>query len=325
MTIIKSHAEQSAAIDKSFDTSSHPSTPLRVTKRFVHDNNGAALRRSIVIVCGFVISIVFIGCGSSVTIPSKEESQQKIAEIKPRLDSLVALIDQQTKTLPGGHDLISRTRVSAINMLLSRVANRTLTDIHIDFLPTRPLWKEDKSVFGISYTNFVDVDTGAFNIDLKKFLFTSFTNNTINAQIEIEGIGSIGVSGKYTGVAAHSTPRVHFYLDEEIQFSVSAADSDYIKLVPIPKMVMLKSKVLISLLGWNIPYYKEIPLQATDLIKPVLIPSALRSEIIFPLPAAQYGSQRLEFVKRYLRFSKSSVRANDNGLEYRSNIDFEKE
>ena len=88
---------------------------------------------------------------------------------------------------------------------------------------------------------------------------------------------------------------------------------------------MLKSKVLISLLGWNIPYYKEIPLQATDLIKPVLIPSALRSEIIFPLPAAQYGSQRLEFVKRYLRFSKSSVRANDNGLEYRSNIDFEKE
>lgn len=273
----------------------------------------------------FCSLIIFIGCGSSVNIPSKEESQQKIAEIKPQLDSLAAVIDQQITSLPGGHDLISRTRASAINMLLARVANRTLTDIHIDFLPTRPLWKEEKSVFGISYTNFVDVDTGAFNIDLKKFLFTSFTKNIINAQIEIEGTGSIGVSGKYTGVSAHSTPQVHFYLDEEIQFSVSAADSDYIKLMPIQKTMMLKSKVTIALLGWNLPYYKEIPLQATDLIKPVLIPSALRSEIVFPLPAAQYGSQRLEFVKRYLRFSRSSVRANDNGLEYRSNIDFEKE
>jgi len=275
----------------------------------------------------FLISAVtlFIGCGSSANIPSKEESQQKIAVIKPQLDSLLESINQQTIALPGGHDLISRTRASAINMLLARIANRTLADIHIDFLATRPLWKEEKSVFGINYTNFVDVDTGAFNIDLKKFLFTSFSNNIINAQIEIEGTGSIVVSGKYTGVTARSTPQIHFYLDEEIQFSVSTADSDYIKLIPIQKTVMLKSKVTIALLGWNIPYYREIPLQATDLIKPVFIPSALRSEIIFPLPAAQYGSQRLEFVKRYLRFSKSSVRANDNGLEYQSNIDFEKE
>jgi hypothetical protein len=273
----------------------------------------------------FCSLIIFIGCASSVNIPSKEESKKKIAEIQPQLDSLAASIDRQAISLPGGHDLISRTRASAINMLLARVVNRTLTDIHIDFFPTRPLWKEEKSVFGIGYTNFVDIDTGAFTIDLKKFLFTSFSNNIINAQIEIEGSGLISVSGKYTGVSAHSTPQVHFYLDEEIQFSISAADSDYIKLSPIPKMVILKSKVTIALLGWNIPYYKEIPLQATDLIKPVLIPSALRSEIVFPLPAAQYGSQRLEFVKRYLRFSKSSVRANDNGLEYRSNIDFEKE
>ncbi len=319
MITINVHAEQSAVIHKSFDASQ------LTTLGFTQDGCQSALRRSILLVCGLALSIILIGCGSSVNIPSKKESQNKIVEIKPRLDSLTALIDQQTKTLPGGHDLISRTRVSAINMLLSRVANRTLTDIHINFLPTRPLWKEDKSVFGIGFTNFVDVDTGAFNIDLKKFLFTSFSNNLINAQIEIEGTGSIGVSGKYTGVSAHSTPQVRFYLDEEVQFNVSAADSDYIKLAPIPKTVILKSKVTISLLGWNIPYYKEIPLQATDLIRPVLIPSALRSEIVFPLPAAQYGSERLNFVKRYLRFSKSSVRANNNGLEYRSNIDFEKE
>ena len=271
-----------------------------------------------------LLSVLF-GCSSSVIIPTKKESLQKIAAIKPELDSLTEVIDHQTTTFPVGYDLISRTKVSAINMLLTRVARRTLADIHIDFLATRPLWKEEKKVFGVGYINYIDVDTGAFTIDLKKFLFTSFSSNVINAHVEIEGSGSIGVSGKYTGVSAHSTPQVHIYLDDDIEFFVSAADSDYMQLIPLPKIVMLKSTVTISLLGWNVPYYKEIPLQAADLIKPVLIPSALRSEIVFPLPAAQYGSEKLEFVKRFLRFSRSSVRANDDGLEYRSNIDFEKE
>ncbi|MBI2427342.1 MAG: hypothetical protein HYV29_00825 [Ignavibacteriales bacterium] len=85
---------------------------------------------------------------------------------------------------------------------------------------------------------------------------------------------------------------------------------------------MLKTKVTINLLGWSIPYYREIPLQSDELIKPVLIPSALRSEIVFPLPAAQYGEQRLEFVKRSLDFTRSTVGANNNILEYKSNISF---
>ena len=271
------------------------------------------------------VLVLFFGCGSSMDIPSKEESQSKIALYKQQLDTLDGMITERTSGLPKGHDLISQTRSSAINTLLSRVANRSLADIHIDFLATRPLWKEDKSVLGIGYTNYVDVDTGKLDIDLKKFSFDNFTNNIVNAQIEIEGTGTLKVSGKYTGVSAGSSPQIHFYLDEQIQFVVTAADSDFIRLNPVPKTVLLKTKITINLLGWNIPYYKEIPLETTDLIKPVLIPSALRSDIVFPIPASQYGDQRLEFVKRYLRFSKSSVNANDNILEYRSNIDFEKE
>ena len=268
---------------------------------------------------------MMIGCGSSLNIPTKEESQNKITQFKPQVDTLDGAISIQTTFLPKGHDLISRTRESAINTLLARVANRSLSDIHIDFLATRPLWKEDKSILGIGYTNFIDIDTGKLDIDLKKFLFRDFTNNIVNAEIEIEGTGNLTVSGKYSGVSAGSSPQVHFYLNEQVQFVVSAADSVYILLNPAPQTVMLKTKITISLLGWDVPYYREIPLQVTDLIKPVFIPSALRSEIIFPIPASRYGEQRLEFVKRFLRFSKSSVRANDNILEYQSNIDFEKE
>ncbi|MFA6438940.1 MAG: hypothetical protein WCX28_06520 [Bacteriovoracaceae bacterium] len=272
----------------------------------------------------FFILLLFASCGSSLNIPPIEESRQIIDDSKPKLDSLDMVINVRTRSLPHGHDLITQTRASAVNTLLGRVTNSTMKDIHIDFLPTRPLWKEEKSVLGIGYTNMVDVDTGTLDIDLKNFAFTDVSNNTIYAQLEIEGTGMIKASGTYTGVSAHVSPQIHFYLNEQIIFTVAAADSDYIRLNPVPKTVRLKTKITINLLGWNIPYYKEIPLLTTDLIKPVLIPSAVTSEIVFPIPEARYGSQRLEFVKRYLRFSRSSVRAQNNILEYRSNIDFDK-
>jgi len=270
--------------------------------------------------------LLFIGaCGSSVKLPSKEESDKKIAVLKPELDSLINLIDQRTIQLPKGHDLISRTRMEAINTLLSKITERSLTDIRCDFFATRPLWKEDKSVLGISYTNYVDIDTGSLDIDLKKFRFNGSAKNIIDAEVEIEGSGSIRVSGKYTGISANATPQIHFYLNEPIQFKISAADSDYIQLSPVPKILTLKTKVSISLLGLNLPYYKEIPLQAVDIIKPVKVPSAIKSEIVFPIPASEYSGEKMKFVKRFLRFTKSSVGANDNVLEYRSNIQFEKE
>jgi hypothetical protein len=268
--------------------------------------------------------LLFAGCGSTMNIPSTDDSKRTITVIKPQLDSLDAVINGQTRLLPKGHDLITQTHASAVNALLTNVTNATTKDLHIDFLATRPLWKEEKSILGVGFTNVVNVDTGALDIDLKKFVFTAMTGNTIVAQIEIEGSGVISASGTYTGVSASITPQIQFYLDEQVFFTVAAADSDYIRLNPVPKTVRLKTKTTIALLGWNIPYYKEIPLITTDLIKPILIPSAVAAEIVFPVPAAQYGSQRLQFVKRFLRFSRSSVRANNNELEYRSNIDFEK-
>jgi hypothetical protein len=271
-----------------------------------------------------IFVLLLIGCGSSLDIPPTEESKHSIALMKPRLDSLDRKISAEIQGLPRGHDLITQTRTLAVNTLLHKVTNSTQRDVHIDFLATRPLWKEDKSLLGVQFSNVVNVDTGTMDIDLKKFVFTGISNNTIYAQIEIEGSGFIKASGTYAGVSARVSPQIHFYLDEQILFSVAAADSDYIRLNPIPKTLRLKTKTTITLLGWSIPYYKEILLLTTDLIKPILIPSAVTSEIVFPVPAAQYGSQRMQFVKRYLRFTRSTVRANNNVLEYRSNIDFDK-
>ncbi|MFA6468744.1 MAG: hypothetical protein WCW35_07590 [Bacteroidota bacterium] len=276
----------------------------------------------------FLVSLsagsLLIGCGSSADIPSRNESLTAISLITPQIDSLDSDIMNRTRLLPGGHDLITLTRSTAVNTLLERITNRSLKDIHFDFLATRPLWKEEKSVLGIDFMNYVDIDTGMLDIDLKKFVFTDFSGNNIDAAIEVEGTGTIKASGKYTGVPATVSPQIHFYLNEQIKFAVTA-DSDFIRLIPVPKIVLLKTRVTVSLLGWNVPYYKEISLQIAELIKPVSIPSAVRSEIVFPIPAAQYGDRRLEFVRRYLRFTRSTVRVHNGALEYRSNIDFEKE
>lgn len=265
---------------------------------------------------------LLIGCGSSLSIPSKEESSMKIAETKPLIDFIDASVAVHTDLLPKGYDIISRTKISAVNMLLQRLTDGSKNDLRVDFLQTRPLWREEKSLLGIRYMNHIDVDTGTMTIDLKKFMFANPVENIVNAAIEIEGIGSIRVSGSYTGIAASTGPIVNFYLSDQIPWEVSVADSDYILLRPIPKTVLLKTKITIMFLGWNIPYYREIPLSSTDLVKPVLIPSALRSEIVFPVPAAQFGRQLLSYVHRSLVFTKTSISAKQNMFEYRGNIDF---
>lgn len=272
-----------------------------------------------------LIAIVFLaGCSASLPIPTAEESRAAIAAAKPKVDSLDNFINARSRSIPYGTDLITNTRTSAVNLLLEKVTNRTTKDIRIDFLATRPLWKEERSVLGLTMTNQVNIDTGSFDIDIKRFTFTSINRNTITAQIEFDGGGNIAASGTAAGVSARVQPQVQFYLNEQVFFTVSAADSDYIKLSPVPKTMKLKIKITIDLLGWSVPYYKEIPLLTTDLVKPILIPSAVQQEIVFPLPSATYGGERLQFVKRKLRFLHSSVLGNNNTLEYRSNIDFER-
>lgn len=265
------------------------------------------------------------GCVSSLNIPTQIESRRTITRLQPQLDSLNMILATYSSSLPTGNDLITRTRSSAVNILLTQFSDRSLDDIHIDFSATRPLWKEERFILGMSYTNYVDIDTGSLDVDLKKFIFNKFSNNLIDARIEIEGTGSVKSSGIYAGVWGRVSPQIHFYLDESIQFIVTTANSDYIRLTPVPKTILLKTKISINLLGWSVPYYKEIPLRTTDLIKPLMIPSAVRSEIVFPIPAAYYGGERLEFIKRHLQFSRSTIRAHNNILEYRSDIDFVRE
>ncbi|KAB2923036.1 MAG: hypothetical protein F9K22_10065 [Bacteroidetes bacterium] len=272
-----------------------------------------------------IAAALLAGCGSSLDLPSAEESRASAADHRTRTAALDSSINAAAAGLPGGADIVSRTRLSAVNRLLDRVTAAGTKDVHVEFLATRPLWREETTVLGIPVVNHIDIESGRLDIDLKRFRFTGTDANTLTAEIEIEGEGRAAVSGRYAGVPASASPTARFYLRDSIRFVIAAADSDAVRLTPLPKTVMLKTKVSVSLLGWNVPYDREIPLSSTDLIRPVVVPSALRSEIVFPLPAAQYGEQRLEYVRRFISFTRSSVRTVNGVLEYRGTIDLTKE
>ena len=166
-------------------------------------------------------------------LPSMEESQKSIINFKQRIDSLNNGEVFKKITLPEGKDFITRINISILNRILEAFANKRNNDLTVNFLPTCPLFSEDKSILGISYTNYLNIDNGFVNTNLKKFRFDKFEYNKVYATLEVEGIGNISVSGKYTGIPASVSPQVELYLYESIVLDVTPSDSGYIILKPL--------------------------------------------------------------------------------------------
>lgn len=278
----------------------------------------AVLNQSIFI---FLFPLLAAGCGTSAStlFPPTKESRQKIAEISPQLDSLDEAVALRTKTVPIKNNFSVYLSIDGIDGLLDCFAQAQTNDIQLTFLPTPALWKEEKKILGMGYTNQININSGMFFIDIKKFRFKWGMNNTLNAEIEIEGKGNISVSGTYSGISASASPQLFCYLNENILFTI-AADSESLVLTPQPKTLLLKAKATVNLLKWEIPFYKEIPLQAAEIIKPIRIPVSLSSQVAFPLPAKEYGSEKVEFVTRELRLSGVGASAKNNILELHGNI-----
>lgn len=285
------------------------------------------MRTAVFLIFNYAIFVFILsGCSSSSSqlFPPTEASLSTIATLRPQVDTLDARLNIITKRFPSLYNTTTRIRSESFNRLLDMYAEQRTNDININFLATSPLWKEDKSILGISYTNVVNIDSGSLSIDLKKFHIKWAMNNMVNVEVEIEGSGFISASGQYTGVSAKVSPNIHFYLNDFVVFTISSTDSQTILLTPQPKTLVLKAQVTLQLMQLQVPYYKEIPLQAKDIIQPLRFPAALRSEIIFPLPAATFGGQKFEFAKRTLDFTNTHVSIMNNIFEIQGNVNFEK-
>jgi hypothetical protein len=264
---------------------------------------------------------IFISC-KSVDYPKIEESQAKIDKYNPLILSLDSSIRQKKMFAIPTKDLQLKINLSTLNKILQPLASNRTDDINLIFLSTKQFISENKSTLGINYTNFLNIDSGFVSLDLKSLKFDKLINNKLYANIEIEGKGNLRISGKYLGIGSNVLSNVQLYLNEPIIFDINTTNNGYVELKPLPKKLTLKTKFGVNLLGWSLPWYQEIPLELTDMVKPIRIPVSLKTDIQFPIPAQKFSENKLEFAPFQVDFTKSEFNGDANKIDYKTNLEF---
>jgi hypothetical protein len=269
-----------------------------------------------------VMGVCLLASCSSVDLPSVKESEREIARLRPLVEANDRAINTVGMKLPVGNDIVLTIKSSALNRITSAIAGQRTDDVRIAFPPTRPLLKEDKSILGITYANTVDIDTGNLTMNLSVLRFDRFQGNIIEAAIGVEGKGTLRISGRYTGIPASASPAIEMKLNETIQFDIARADSGYLLLRPRKKTLSLHSTFSVKIIEWQVPWSKDIPLEATDLLPPVKIPMVFATSIPFPVPSPTYGDNKLMFVPHPVEFHRTLIRAIDDAIEVRTDFQF---
>lgn len=269
----------------------------------------------------FVITIPILISFKNTELPSKEVSIKKIEYFSKKIDSLCANSFNFENTFEKAEtDLEINLDLNVLNRVLRRFAENRKDDIKLIFLSTKPLFTEEKNIFRIKYSNFINIDTGNFEVNIKSLKILYSSSQNIDATIELEGKGKINVSGKYTGIPVSANPLVEMYINEPIAFEVLPS-KDEIIFKPLPKILNLKTRIIIKLLNWDVPYYQEIPIQMTDLLKPLRIKSGFLGEIALPIPSANIPN-KFELKNYNVVFKSPKIKIEQNQLFYNSNIEF---
>lgn len=270
-----------------------------------------------------LILSLFFAC-RSIELPTIQQSQKMIDFYQPQINLADRNIDSKTSNLPSGNDFILRLGVNPLNTILKSLSNRREDDIKIIFKQSKNVVKEDKSIMGINYANFITIDTGSFSVNIKSINFSKFGKNLVEGRIEIEGNGKISASGKYIGVPASISPEVQIYMNEPVSLSLEKTDSGYIVLKPRPAKLTLKTKFYFKLLEWKIPWGYDSQLEFTDIMKPMAVPIALNPEVHFPKPSKKANANEIEQVPYEIQLKNTSLKTIDSKLEFRSDADFKK-
>lgn len=269
-----------------------------------------------------LLSALLHAC-SSIDLPSIEESEKKIALLKPRIQAMELEINSFGQKFSFQRDIVMRVKMSALNSMLTTIAAHSSHDAQITFLGNHPWIEEKKSILGIEYSNRLDIDGGEVKIDLKEFRFQSMAMNDIKAKLTLEGTGAIQVSGKYTGIPASASPEIALALHEEVEFVLAMNDSGYIVLTPKPQQIRLDVRIFVKLLAWKIPWNESQYFALENLIKPIRIPTAITSTIPIPIPSKN-PKEKNESVPLHLITRDAVFRAENNILEIQTNVGYRK-
>jgi hypothetical protein len=209
-----------------------------------------------------------------------------------------------------------------LNRILRAVAGNRSDDMRIGFLPTRPLIEERKTVLGISYVNRLDIDSGLVILNLKNAAITGLRKGTLRVFLELEGEGRIAVSGKYTGIPASASPRIELALRDTVTFYIKTDSKGALTLSPAKQKAILTATFHVNLLGWEIPWSEDTPLQLDDIIQPITVPGMLTGAIKLPAPAREYRSGRIEFIAIPIEIRRPEVGITDGKITLEADVEY---
>ncbi|MGQ9818428.1 MAG: hypothetical protein ACUVQ1_00665 [Candidatus Kapaibacteriales bacterium] len=268
----------------------------------------------------FIITILILSSCKNIELPSREESKIKIDHYSHKIDLLrKSYLNFQNILGKTVSDLEIDLNLDVLNRVFRRFADSREDDIILIFPPTKPLLTDEKNIFGIKYSNFINIDTGNFEMNIKSLNVFHSLGDNVDVKIELEGKGTISISGKYTGIPVRANPLVEVYMNENVRFVVLPMNGEVI-FKPLPKILSLKTRITIKLLNFDIPYYQEIPIQVTDLIKPFSLKLGFSEEIALPHPSINVPNT-YDFRSYYAVFKAPKIKIERNRLLYDGSIE----
>lgn len=267
-----------------------------------------------------LVPLTLIAACSSMDLPTVEDSARRITSLRGSLadaERPLQILQQQYRTQ---RDLAMSLRLSAANRIGVALARQRTDDLTITFLATRPLLEERKSVLGITYTNRLDIDSGRVVLDLRRFEFLESRRRGLEAVLGLEGEGRLHVSGRYTGVPGSVSPKIQLTLRDTVRFTLSAGDNGAFVLTPVRNRIILRAVFRVNLLGWEVPWSEDIPLEVNKILPTLTIPSFIDAAMKFPVPAAEYSVKKYQFESVPMKLRESVLDVRDGRLIYRANV-----
>lgn len=266
----------------------------------------------------YILSLLLLISCKSIELPTIEESNYKINLLQKQIEVVDKTI---TPKMPKTNtDLTLKIKRSAVQKIVKGLAQSSMTDFNLFFQPTPQFIKEEHSFFGISYTDYLSIDTGFVELNLRDLDIQSMDYSVLKLHIELDGKGFFDVSGKYKGIPASKRPEIELNLSEDLQFSLYPNKYSEIVIAPYPKTMYLNVKFLLNFMGWKIPWNESIDLNLTDILQPVKLPMSLSSDIDFPFPKKEYDFNTIEPVKYSLNFKDTKISIDNNILNVSTNI-----
>ncbi|MBR9979023.1 MAG: hypothetical protein KFH87_13130 [Bacteroidetes bacterium] len=269
-----------------------------------------------------VLCLTAMAC-SSIDLPTVKESDERIRFLDEALAGAEEPLRFYERRYSPQRDLRTTMDVRMLNRMLRAVATQRSDDLRVAFLPTRPLLKERKHVFGVSYVNRLDIDSGLVRVDLRSAEITGLAHGVARMRIDLRGEGQLAVSGRYTGIPARATPRVGLSLNETVTMHIRPGERGGIVLTPSAQTIALHTTFHVNLLGWEIPWKEETQLELDDILAPIHLPDIIAGEISLPRPAREHQTSNVEFEAVPVRLKHASAGTEAGRVVFQGDVVYE--